>query len=118
MTAIVIEHVKVSELPETCGFPSNPLNFYLENQSVTIYSYAVTKREKMLEKARNSPGGLSFNDFETLLEQSGWKLKRQTGSYRFWKAPKGPVVPIQPDRGKAKAYQVKQFLRIMGNGNE
>lgn len=78
----------------------------------------MTKREKLLEKARSNPGGLSFSDFETLLEQCGWKFKRQTGSHRFWKAPNGSVVPIQPDRGKAKEYQVKQFLRIMGNGNE
>lgn len=88
----------------------------LENQYATIYSYTIAKHEKLLEKARNNPGGLLFGDFETLLEQCGWKFKRQTGSHRFWKAPNGPVIPIQSANGKAKEYQVKQFLRIVEDG--
>ena len=78
----------------------------------------MTKHEKLLEKAQNNPGGLLFGDFETLLERCGWKFKRQTGSHRFWKAPSGQVVSIQSANGKAKEYQVKQFLLIKENGNE
>lgn len=78
----------------------------------------MTKREKLLASAQRNPAGLSFRELESLLEQCGWTFKRQAGSHRVWKAPSGPVVPIQSDHGKAKEYQVRQILRIMENGDE
>jgi predicted RNA binding protein YcfA (HicA-like mRNA interferase family) len=77
----------------------------------------MTKHEKLMDKTRNNPGGLLFADFETLLEQSGWVFKRQTGSHRFWKAPGGELLPIQPKGSKAKEYQVKQALKILESKN-
>lgn len=69
------------------------------------------KREKLLDHARRNPGGLSFADFEALLVLCGWIFRRQTGSHRFWYSPKKYRLPIQPMKdGKAKAYQVRQFL--------
>ncbi len=73
----------------------------------------MTQRQMLLDKARNTPGGLSFVEFETLLEQSGWIFKRQSGSHRLWKAPTGQIVPVRAASGKAKEYQVKQALKIM-----
>lgn len=84
---------------------------------VTTYSYSIMRRDKLLAKVRRNPAGLSFMDLETLLEQCGWILKRQTGSHRIWKAPGGTVIPIQSTNGKAKEYQVRQILRIMENGD-
>lgn len=77
----------------------------------------MNKREKLLAKAQANPVGLSFGDLETLLAQCGWVFKRQIGSHRHWMSPSGRLVPFQPDGGKAKAYQVKQFLRILENGD-
>ena len=77
----------------------------------------MTQRQKLLDKARNNPAGLSFAEFETLLEQSGWVFKRQSGSHRVWKAPTGQIVPVQTSGGKAKEYQVKQALKIMESGD-
>ena len=73
----------------------------------------MTKFEKLLIKAIQAPGNLAFSDLETLLQQHGWVFKRQTGSHRFWMAPDGTVVPLQPKGHQAKEYQVKQVLRIM-----
>ena len=53
---------------------------------------------------------LAFGDFETLLNQQGWIFKRQTGSHAIWNSPKGYRLVIQNKNGKAKGYQVKQFL--------
>ncbi|MGH8643648.1 MAG: type II toxin-antitoxin system HicA family toxin, partial [Gammaproteobacteria bacterium] len=54
---------------------------------------------------------LSFDDFETLLARLGWVKRGQEGSHRLWYSQKGHRLPIQPSKnGKAKAYQVKQFL--------
>jgi predicted RNA binding protein YcfA (HicA-like mRNA interferase family) len=66
--------------------------------------------EKLLEAARNNPNGLSFKDFEALPTQARWKFDRQKGSHRIWYSPKNTLISIQPRDGKAKGYQVRQFL--------
>jgi predicted RNA binding protein YcfA (HicA-like mRNA interferase family) len=43
----------------------------------------MTKKEKLWRKAQQSPQNLTFKEFETLLEQSGWILDRQGGSHRL-----------------------------------
>jgi predicted RNA binding protein YcfA (HicA-like mRNA interferase family) len=74
----------------------------------------MTRREKLLAKARANPGGLRFQELETLLAQCGWIRKRQTGSHVVWLSPGNVALPIQPaSGGKAKAYQVRQFLALL-----
>ena len=71
----------------------------------------MTKREKLLIKATNNPKGLSFSDFITLLAQAGWILDHQVGSHQIWYSPKGHRLSIQESKnGKAKGYQVEQFI--------
>lgn len=77
----------------------------------------MTKYEKLLAKARQTPGDLTFDEFETLLKRAGWVFKRQRGSHRVWLSPNNRALPIQSDGGKAKGYQVKQSLLIMENRN-
>ena len=73
----------------------------------------MTRSDKLLETARNNPAGLRFDDFETLLARSGWLMDRQGGSHRVWYSPKGARLSIQEGKaGKAKPYQVRQFLTI------
>jgi predicted RNA binding protein YcfA (HicA-like mRNA interferase family) len=68
--------------------------------------------EKLLEAARSNPNGLSFKDFEVLLKQARWIFDRQRGSHRIWYSPKNSLMSVQPRGGKAKGYQVKQFLEV------
>ncbi len=70
----------------------------------------MSKQEKPLKKAINNPNDLSFADFESLLKQYDWMFKRQTGSHAIWHSPTGYRLVIQNKSGKAKGYQVKQFL--------
>lgn len=73
----------------------------------------MTRRAKLLEKARTKPGSLRFQEFETLMAHCGWSMDRQRGSHRIWKSSKGARLPVQEGRGgKAKAYQVEQFLGL------
>lgn len=65
----------------------------------------------MLEKAKNNPKNIRFSELETLLSLWGWTFDHQTGSHQIWYSPQGFWLSIQSgDSGKAKAYQVKQFL--------
>mgnify|MGYP001594580636 CR=1 FL=1 len=66
---------------------------------------------KLLQLARNSPGGLRFSDLCRLAEAFGFLLQRQKGSHRIY-AHDGPrqIMNFQNDRGSAKAHQVRQLL--------
>jgi hypothetical protein len=71
------------------------------------------KRDKLLDKARRVSHGLRFNEFETLLRQCGWEFDHQTGSHQIWYSPGRNRISIQEGRdGKAKGYQVRQFLEL------
>lgn len=72
----------------------------------------MSKKEKLWQKANTNPQNLTFAEFETLLSQCGWKFSRQKGSHSLWYSPNNQPLPIQPQKdGKAKPYQVKQFLK-------
>ena len=71
----------------------------------------MTKREKLWKKAKESPQNLTFDEFETLLKQFGWTLKRQRGSHRLWESPTGQLLPIQPRKdGKANPTKFNNSL--------
>jgi predicted RNA binding protein YcfA (HicA-like mRNA interferase family) len=71
----------------------------------------MNKKEKLLTKAQ-SGAELSYGEFQTLLKQNGWEYVRQKGSHAAWKKGDSTVF-IQPDgSGKAKKYQVSQFLEF------
>ena len=71
----------------------------------------MTKHQKLLARAKDNPKGLSFNEFQTLLRQSGWTFDHQKGSHQIWYSPDRRRLPIQEAKnGKAKGYQVEQFL--------
>ena len=68
-------------------------------------------KEKLLGKAKRNPNGFRFGDFETMLSQCGWTFDRQAGSHRIWYSPRKHRISLQEARdGKAKGYQVRQFL--------
>lgn len=73
----------------------------------------MSRSKKLLEKAQNNPFGLTFNEFQTLLKRTRWKYpKNNAGSHRGWISPKGQKLMIQNLNGKAKGYQVQQFLAV------
>jgi hypothetical protein len=70
-------------------------------------------KQKLLDKAKNNPKGLRFDEFETLLSLCDWIFDHQTGSHRIWYSTQKARLSIQPNKnGKAKAYQVQQFLNL------
>lgn len=71
----------------------------------------MSRKDKLLGRAKQNSNRLRFDDFETLLRLCGWTFDRQTGSHRIWYSPKRYRLSIQEARdGKAKGYQVRQFL--------
>lgn len=52
-----------------------------------------------------------FEEFSSLIEALGFRLNRVRGSHRIYKHRRAPaVLNVQPRRGHAKPYQIKQLL--------
>ncbi len=78
----------------------------------------MSKSEKLLQKARNNLNSLSFDDFRALMKQCAWVEDRQVGSHQIWFSPKRYRISIQNRNGKAKDYQIKQFLQQYDEENK
>jgi predicted RNA binding protein YcfA (HicA-like mRNA interferase family) len=60
----------------------------------------------------------SFKDMVSLVEAFGFTLSRINGSHHIFTHPNIPeLVNIQNVRGKAKPYQVRQFLTLVETHN-
>ncbi|HVF48551.1 MAG TPA: type II toxin-antitoxin system HicA family toxin [Pyrinomonadaceae bacterium] len=55
-----------------------------------------------------------FSDFVTLVEAFGFRLSRSSGSHHIFIHPKvNELLNLQEVQGKAKPYQISQFLRLV-----
>ena len=70
--------------------------------------------ERLVKKARESPGGLRFEEACRLARCLGFEQVRRTaGSHRVFKKPgvRG-LINLQNRDGRAIAYQVRQILHL------
>jgi predicted RNA binding protein YcfA (HicA-like mRNA interferase family) len=76
------------------------------------------KKRKLLQKALSSPKNMQFNEMVTLVEAFGFRLSRVKGSHHIFVHPQvRELVNLQNVGGKAKPYQVRQFLRLVERYN-
>lgn len=74
----------------------------------------MTRNRKLLEKALRTPHGLRFEEAKRLAHGFGFRLDRVSGSHHIFKRPGIPqLVNLQDCGGKAKAYQVRQLLKLV-----
>ncbi len=77
------------------------------------------KSQKLLQRARNSPSNLRFNEICKLAEGYGWECRSQKGSHLVYThsalgGQSGFMMNFQEgDAGKAKESQVKQLLNAI-----
>jgi hypothetical protein len=70
--------------------------------------------EKLLQKALDSPNNLRFTDMVKLAESFGFRLSRSRGSHHiFVHQDIREFLNLQEFKGRAKAYQVGQFLKLV-----
>ncbi len=73
------------------------------------------KKWKLLKKVLASAENVRFGDMVTLVEAFGFRLSRIRGSHHIFTHPQIPgLLNLQNLKGKAKAYQIGQFLRLIG----
>lgn len=63
---------------------------------------------------RANPNNVSYQDLCNLLRRLGFELKGGKGSHRvFSKVGIREIITLQNVKGKAKAYQVRQVIKIV-----
>jgi hypothetical protein len=68
--------------------------------------------EKILDQMRTEPINVRFSELLKVCEEYFGKPRQTSGSHVIFKTPwmGDPRINIQNDKGKAKAYQVRQVL--------
>ena len=71
--------------------------------------------EKILAAMKQNPKGIRFYDLCKVCDFYFGEARQQGSSHRIYKTPwqGNPRVNIQNNKGKAKAYQVKQVLKAI-----
>lgn len=74
--------------------------------------------QKLLRKALSAPNSLRFTEIFNLAEAFGFRLSRTNGSHHIFVHPRvRELVNLQEVKGKAKPYQVGQFLHLVEKYN-
>ena len=75
-------------------------------------------KKKLLKKILAAAGNVRFNDMLALVEAFGFRLARVSGSHHIFHHPGIPeLVNLQNRKGKAKPYQIRQFLELVEQHN-
>ena len=75
-------------------------------------------KQKTLDKALRGSKNIRFQDMVTLVESFGFHLSRVSGSHNIFSHPDIPeLLNLQNVSGKAKPYQIKQFLGLIERYN-
>jgi hypothetical protein len=71
--------------------------------------------QKILEQMRREPKSVRFSDLLKVCEEYFGEPRQSASSHVIFKTPwpGDPRVNIQNDKGKAKAYQVRQVLLVI-----
>ena len=76
------------------------------------------KRRKVLEQALSGSANIRFTDMVALAQGFGWHQSRVKGSHHiFVHAEVRELLNLQNVGGKAKPYQVRQFLELVERYN-
>lgn len=75
--------------------------------------------QRLLERIQKGKiHNVAFDDFVTLVERLGFRLDRIRGSHRIYLHPAVPrAFPLQPEKGHAKPYQIRQLLQLLKEYN-
>lgn len=78
----------------------------------------MSRLEKLYERVKNNPQDVRFSDICKLAEVFGFSYKGGKGSHRaYTREGIDVILNFQNVNGKAKPYQVRQFLNIIEDYN-
>jgi hypothetical protein len=80
-----------------------------------LRGHRVSKREKRLQKIRQNPKDVSFDELNQLLRDYDFELRRVTGSHHIFEynSKEGRPKFVLPLRRPIKPYYVKDAIRLI-----
>jgi len=76
------------------------------------------KKEMLLRKLLSGSKNIRFSEIQSAVELFGFRLDRINGSHHIYVHPDiAELINLQNVKGKAKPYQVKQFLALVERYN-
>jgi predicted RNA binding protein YcfA (HicA-like mRNA interferase family) len=74
--------------------------------------------KKLLRKAVSAPQNFRFSEMVKLAEAFGFRFSRKRGSHHVYVHPSvSELLNLQEVGGKAKPYQIRQFLKLVEKYN-
>lgn len=75
----------------------------------------MSKADEIIKQMRKTPNDVRFMDLCKVCDLYFGQARQKSSSHRIYKTPwqGDPRVNIQNQKGKAKAYQVKQVLKAI-----
>ena len=76
----------------------------------------MSRREKLLEKMRNSPGSIRIGEVDALLRHEEFVLFNQRGSHRTYHHADGRVLTIVVPHGRRKTCHpadIRKLLKVL-----
>lgn len=71
-------------------------------------------KQEIYEKLKRAPNNISYDDITGCVNDFGFRYKGGAGSHRvFVKDGVREILTLQNINGKAKPYQVRQFIKII-----
>jgi predicted RNA binding protein YcfA (HicA-like mRNA interferase family) len=77
----------------------------------------MSRREKLLDKMRNTPGNIRFTEVDALLRFEDFVLFNKRGSHRTYHHADGRVITIVVPHGRHNTCHpsdIRRFLRVLG----
>jgi predicted RNA binding protein YcfA (HicA-like mRNA interferase family) len=77
----------------------------------------VSRREKLIEKMRRTPGSIRFAEVENLLRHEGFVLFNARGSHRTYHHASGRALTLVRPHGRRNACDrddIKTLLEVLG----
>ncbi len=81
----------------------------------------MTRREKLLEHMRTSPGSIRYSQVEALLKHEGFILFNQRGSHRSYHRADGRVLTlVKPHGGRKTCHpsDIRKLLELLFDEND
>jgi predicted RNA binding protein YcfA (HicA-like mRNA interferase family) len=73
----------------------------------------MSRREKLVEKMRNSPHNIRFGEVEALLRCEGFVLFNKRGSHRTYHHADGRVITVVVPHGRRKTCSPSDVRKVL-----
>jgi len=74
----------------------------------------VSRIDKLLEKMKNQPHNIRYQEIVKVLEYHGYQLVRTNGSHRHFRNSRGSLITVKEDKPTVKRAYVDDILQRIG----